>query len=85
VLAAARALLFSEKRVSDQRSDACFHGWMVHRPRARFATPAPTKAGGRALVLSRKCGHPLHDGRTLLINSKHAPTPAAAEFPTAPE
>jgi hypothetical protein len=27
-----------DKRVSDQRPDACFHGRMLHRPHARFAT-----------------------------------------------
>jgi hypothetical protein len=40
-----------EKGVSDERPDTCFHGRMLHRPHARFATSAPTKA---ALVLSPK-------------------------------
>jgi hypothetical protein len=46
------SLACGDKRVSHQRSDACFHGRMPHQPDACFATPATTKGGAAALVLS---------------------------------
>ncbi len=41
-----------DKRVSDQHPDAWFHGRMLHRGHARFATPASTESSAAALVLS---------------------------------
>jgi hypothetical protein len=43
-----------DKRVLDRCPDACFHDRMLHQPHARFATPATTKDGVVALVLSPK-------------------------------
>jgi hypothetical protein len=45
---------FGDERVSDQCPDVCFHGRMLHRPHARFATLAPgappPRLGERAIV-----------------------------------
>jgi hypothetical protein len=62
-----------DKRVSDQRPDACFDGRMLHTSHARFATPAPTKGGPAALVLSPKTSRALRRRRTGEINGKEAP------------
>jgi hypothetical protein len=43
---------FGDMRVSDQRSDACFHGRILRRSDAHVATPTPTQGGAAALVLS---------------------------------
>jgi hypothetical protein len=45
-----------DKRVWDERPDACFHGRILHRPHARFATSIPTKGAAAALVLSPRTG-----------------------------
>jgi len=45
-----------DKRVSDQRPDACFRSGLRHRPDDRFATPAPVQGGAAALALSPKAG-----------------------------
>ena len=41
-----------EERVADQHPDACSHGGMLHGRHGRFVSPALTKGGAAALVLS---------------------------------
>jgi hypothetical protein len=63
-----------DKRVSDQRPDACFHGRMLHRPRARFATPTPTKGwrpGACAIAQNRASAG--HVSARLLLRSGRLP------------
>jgi hypothetical protein len=43
-----------DKRVSDQRPDACFHGRLLYRPHARFASRLPSRA-----ARSRLCCRPI--------------------------
>jgi hypothetical protein len=43
---------FGDKHVSDRCSDACFHGRVLQRPHARFATLTPAQGTAAALVLS---------------------------------
>ena len=58
---------FCDKRVSDQRSDACFRGRMLHPPQPRFAKVSPTRPGAAAPVLS------LHRRRA--VSAIHAVVP----------
>jgi hypothetical protein len=59
-----------DKRVSDQRPDACFHGRLLHRPHARFAAPAPVQSGAAALVLAPTSSVRRHRGGRSLCSAR---------------
>jgi hypothetical protein len=64
-----------DKRVSDQRSDACFRDRMLCRPHACFVTPTPTKGGAAALVLPPKSKRRRPAKRTPGSRRDHASSP----------
>jgi hypothetical protein len=62
---------FGDERVSDQRLDACFHGRMLHRLNARFATPAPPRTQPRRLCCRPQGGAPV--GADAAADSRRRP------------
>jgi hypothetical protein len=74
-----------EKRVADHHPDVCSHGGMLHGRHGRFVSPALTKGGAAALMLSPKRSGPVSRNQvgraTIAFLSSDRPNGSGADDP----